>query len=168
MPGLRGAVAVAAVLILLATPAAGSARTAGDRAEGRMIKAINVVRAQHGLHTLTTSRSLMASAGRFSRWLMEHNVFGHLSSIRASSRFDVLGEALAMHWDRRFRVRSTLSRWMASPPHRAIVLSPTVGRIGTGVTRGRMASSRATVWVLHVGRLRPATPTLPSLPRLPG
>jgi uncharacterized protein YkwD len=165
---MRTVAAMTAALVLLATPATGSARTAGDRAEDRMIEVINEARSQHGLHALRRSSSLMESAGRFSSWLLDRNTFGHLSRIRASSRFDLLGEALAMHSGRRFRVRSTLSRWMGSASHRAIVLSPSMRWLGTGVTRGRMGAMPATMWVLHVGRLRASGPGLPSLPRLPG
>jgi uncharacterized protein YkwD len=126
-----------------------------------MVEAINQARAQNGLHALSRSGSLSASAGRFSRWLMENNTFRHLSSIRASQQFSMLGEALATHSGRWFDVGGTLRAWMASPGHRAIVLSPVMRWLGTGVTRGRMGSSPATVWVLHVGRVHPPGVTLP-------
>lgn len=160
--------ATTAVLAVMAGPVAAGAETAGQRAEANMIRAINEVRGQHGLHGLRTSGSLMESAGRFSNWLLEHDTFGHLSRIQASSRFSMLGEALAMHSGSRFRARYTLSRWLSSPSHRAIVLSPTMRWLGTGVTRGRMGAMRATVWVLQTGRLRASGPGLPSLPGLPG
>ena len=124
------------------------------------------VRAQHGLYALRTSRSLTGSAGRFSRWLMANNTFRHLSSIQASSRFALLGEALAMHTGRRFRVRGTLKQWMASPSHRVLVLTPAMRWVGTGVTRGRLGATPATIWVLHLGRLQePSAPVQnPGLP----
>jgi uncharacterized protein YkwD len=159
--------AMTAAVVLIALPATVGAQTASQRAEGNMIQAINKVRGQHGFHALRPSSSLMESAGRFSHWLMSRDTFGHLSRIPASSRFSLLGEALAMHSGRKFRVRRTLSRWMGSPSHRAIVLSPTMRWLGTGVTRGRMGAMPATVWVLHTGRLRPGGPSLPSLPSLP-
>ena len=156
-----------AALALLALPASAAAATAAERAEQRMAAAINEVRARHGLHALQPSSSLTGSAGRFSRWLVEHDHFGHLGSIQASSRFELLGEALAMHTGRRFRVRATLSRWLGSAVHRSIVLSPVMGSFGTGVTRGRMGTTPATVWVLQVGKLAPEAPTAPTLPQLP-
>ena len=84
---------------------------------------------------------------------MAHDVFTHQSSIWASSRFKLLGEALEWHCGRRFDVGGTLRRWLASPSHREIVLSPTMRRQGAGVTRGRFGGRGATIWVLHVGRL---------------
>ena len=131
-----------------------------------MADLINEVRARNGLEALRTSSSLAGSARRFSRWLMANDTFGHLGSIQASSDFVLLGEALAMHTGRRFKVRATLDRWMSSASHRAIVLSRTMRWQGAGVTRGLFGARPATIWVLQVGRLKPAevpvpTPTLP-------
>lgn len=97
---------------------------------------------------------------------MENDLFGHQSSIQASSRFVLLGEALEMHSGRRFQVGATIRRWLASPSHRAILLSPVMRRQGAGVTRGRFGAGRATIWVLHVGRLYLPGPSLPEV-RLP-
>jgi uncharacterized protein YkwD len=155
-----------AALALLSLAATANAGTANDSAEAAMVDAINAVRAKNGIHALQTSSSLTGSAGRYSHWLMEHDVFGHSGSIQASSDFALLGEALAMHTGRRFRVRSTLGRWMGSASHRAIVLSRTMRWLGAGVTRGRFGAGRATIWVLHVGRLKPPGTSVP-VPTLP-
>jgi uncharacterized protein YkwD len=162
---MRTVTAVMAAVVLPAMPAsAGASTTANDRAEARMVSAINDVRAQHGLHALRGSSLLTDSAGRYSRWLMANDTFRHLSSIQASSRFAMLGEALEWHSGRRFSVRATLDRWLGSPAHRAIVLSPAMQWQGAGVTRGRMGATQATVWVLHVGRIHPPGVDLPRLP----
>jgi uncharacterized protein YkwD len=156
--------AMTAGLALLAGPATAAASTANERAETDMVRAINAVRAQHGLSAMRKSPSLTGSAERYSRWLMANDTFGHLSSIQASNRFSLLGEALEWHSGRRFDVRGTLNRWLASPGHRAIVLSPVMRAQGAGVTRGRLGARRATVWVLHVGTVRQPGVELPSLP----
>lgn len=162
---MRTVTATMAAVVLLASPATASAgSSANSRAEAEMVQAINGVRAQHGLGALNRSSSLMGSAGRYSNWLMENDTFRHLSSIQASSNFAMLGEALEWHSGRRFDVRGTLNRWMGSSSHRAIVLAPVMQWQGVGVTRGRMGATRATVWVLHVGRIRPPGVNLPSLP----
>jgi uncharacterized protein YkwD len=145
---------MAVVLIAVPSSAGASAKTASVAAEAAMVEAINEVRASHGLHTLRKSSSLTDSAGRFARWLMDNDTFRHLSRIRASSRFSTVGEALAWHAGHSYGVRGTLDQWMASPPHRALVLSPAMQWAGTGVTRGRMGTRLATLWVLHVGTLR--------------
>jgi uncharacterized protein YkwD len=156
--------AMTATVFLLATPAgAGASRTASQRAEAKMTAAINQVRAQHGLPSLLRSSSLTGSAERYSRYLMATDTFGHQSSIQASSRFALLGEALEMHTGRRFKVGETISRWLDSPSHRDILLSPVMRRQGAGVSRGRFGSGRATIWVLHVGRLTLPSPSLPNV-----
>ena len=161
---MRTVGAMTAAVVLLAVPTtAGASRTANERAEAAMTKAINDVRAEHGLAAMRRSGSLADSAGRYSRWLLANDTFGHLSRIQASSRFAVLGEALAWHSGRRFSVRNTLNQWMASPSHRAIVLSPVMRWQGTGVTRGRMGARRATVWVLQVGKLHPPGVNVPNV-----
>ena len=156
--------ATMAAMVLLATPAtAGAQLTPTQRAEADMVAAINQVRAQHGLNALQRSRSLMRSSGRYSHWLMANDTFRHLGTIQASSRFSMLGEALEMHTGRRFDVRGALNRWMGSPSHRAIVLSTVMRWQGVGVTRGRLGATRATIWVLHVGRVHPPGVQLPNI-----
>jgi uncharacterized protein YkwD len=155
VPRMRTVAATTATMALLAVPGiADASLTATQRAERKMTAAINSVRAQNGLPAFERSASLTGSAERYSRWLMETDTFGHQSSIQASSRFALLGEALAMHTgSSRFKVWWTVRRWLGSPSHRDILLSPVMRCQGAGVTRGRFGSSRAVVWVLHVGRL---------------
>jgi uncharacterized protein YkwD len=160
---MRMPVAMMAVLSVLAVPASAAGLTANDRAERKMTKAINDVRAQHGLPAFERSDSLTGSAERYSSYLMSHDVFTHQASIWASDKFAMLGEALEWHSGRRFEVGATIQRWLRSPSHRAIVLSPVMRRQGAGVTRGRYGSRRATIWVLHVGRLTMPGPQLPSV-----
>jgi uncharacterized protein YkwD len=156
-------VTMAAVVLLTVPDTAGASRAANHAAEMKMVAAINQVRAQNGLSALSRSRSLMGSAGRYSRWLLANDTFRHLSSIQASGHFAMLGEALEWHSGRRFDVRGTLNRWMGSPSHRAIVLSPVMRWQGAGVTRGRFGATRATMWVLHTGRVHPPGATLPNI-----
>src|SRR3954470_22036771 len=133
---MRTVAAMTAAMVLL-VPGTATALTANQRAERKMTRAINSVRAQHGLPAFRRSASLTGSAERYSRYLMQHDYFGHQSSIWASSRFLLLGEALEMHTGRRFGVGATIRRWLGSPPHREILLSPVMRREGAGVTRGR-------------------------------
>jgi uncharacterized protein YkwD len=163
VPGMRMPVAMMAVLAVLAVPASAAGLTSRDRAERRMTSAINQVRAQHGLPAFERSGSLTASAERYSSYLIQHDVFTHQSSIWASKKFAMLGEALAWHSGRRYEVGSTIRAWLGSPTHRAILLSPVMRRQGAGVTRGRFGSRAATIWVLHVGRLTLPGPRLPSV-----
>jgi uncharacterized protein YkwD len=117
----------------------------------RMVAAVNEVRAQHGLGALRPSRSLYRSARSYSRWMLRRDYFGHLPRIRASSRFSLLGEALAWHSGRRAGVSRTVRAWMHSPPHRALILHPGFRWLGAGIARGRLGSRSVTAWVLHLG-----------------
>ena len=115
MPRMRTVAAAMAALTTLAVPASAAGLTPNEQAERQMTKAINAVRAEHGLPAFRHSASLTASAERYSQYLMAHDVFAHQSSIWASSRFALLGEALEWHSGRRFDVRGSLRRWLASP-----------------------------------------------------
>jgi uncharacterized protein YkwD len=160
------AIAITATVALFPVPGAaagGQTRTANSEAEAEMIAAINDVRERNRLYALRESRSLAGSARRFSHWLMKTDTFAHAGSIQASSRFSLLGEALAFHSGRDFGVRRTVDQWMGSPPHRALVLSETMRWVGAGVTRGRLGARPATIWVLHLGRLHAPDAAVPNL-----
>jgi uncharacterized protein YkwD len=142
------ALCIAVVSGLTVIPAA-AARD--DRGAVEMVGAINETRARHGLGPLRFSHSLERSSFAFARHLMRTDRFGHDARIHASSRFRMLGEALAYHSDRRLRKALTLRGWLGSPPHRALVLSGDFKWVGAGYARGRFGGRPATIWVLHLG-----------------
>jgi uncharacterized protein YkwD len=160
----------------LAAPAA--AYGDGKELPQRMLHAVNAVRAQHGLAAVHGSRSLHRSAGRYARWMLRADYFGHQSSIRASGRFSLLGENLAWHPGRRARIAQTVRRWMQSPPHQALILHRGFRWLGAGIARGELGGRRVTAWVLHFGGplnargaavpvpsgQAPSEPTIPSAP----
>jgi uncharacterized protein YkwD len=48
---------------------------------------------------------------------------------------------------------SVVQRWLASPPHRALLLSPSFDRIGIGVAHGRfLGLDGAAVWTADLAR----------------
>jgi uncharacterized protein YkwD len=138
----------------------------GHELPQRMVAAVNEVRAQHGLAALGASASLQRSARRYARWMLRTDYFGHVNSIRASSRYSMLGETLSWHSGRRPRVARTVRSWMNSPPHRALILHPGFQWLGAGPARGRLGGRRVTAWVLHFGGpvLGVQLPSLPSIP----
>jgi uncharacterized protein YkwD len=117
-----------------------------------MLNGVNWVRAQHGLPALHYSRSLAHSAHRYSRTMMRRGYFGHASRIHASRRFHMLGEILAYRSGMKPRVRATLSEWLNSPPHRAVIMNGSFRYAGAGFTRGRFHGHRSTIWAMHFGR----------------
>lgn len=117
-----------------------------------MVEEINKARAHRGLWPLRRSVSLQRSARGFARWQMRNDRFGHVSSIRASQRFSMLGEALALHGGRRARIQGTVRAWLRSPPHRQLLLTRSMNLAGAGHSKGRFGGPRAVIWVLHLGR----------------
>ena len=117
-----------------------------------MVRAINKVRHAYGLPRLKPAYSLFVSAKLYSHRMMRSDYFGHMSRIPVASRWRTAGEALAWHRGWRLAPRGTVSQWMGSASHRALLLSRRFSRIGVGRTRGNYAGNRATMWVVHLGR----------------
>jgi uncharacterized protein YkwD len=147
--GSRMASAILACAMALAVPMSAGAEETG--LQGRMVAAVNDVRAQHGLEAFRGSPILHRSARSYARWMLRADYFGHLGTIRASSRFSLLGETLAQHSGREPQVSRTLRRWMHSPPHRALILHPDLRWLGAGIARGAFRGRDVTHWVLHFG-----------------
>jgi uncharacterized protein YkwD len=120
-------------------------------ASAAMIAKVNEMRRSNGLSTLQTSDALVGSARGYARYMLRNDYLGHLSSIQAGGRFLFLGEILAWHNGWKPRVAYTFSRWMNSPPHRAVLMSPTYRFIGAGRVRGRLGRTRETAWVAQLG-----------------
>jgi uncharacterized protein YkwD len=115
---------------------------------------VNKARARHGLVPFRASNSLHGSASTFARHLMRAQRFAHDTRIHASSRFRMLGEALAIRvGTRRLRPRATVRAWLRSPGHRALVLSRNLRYAGAGYSRGTFGGRRAVISVLHLGRM---------------
>jgi uncharacterized protein YkwD len=139
------AVSVAVGVALPAAPATASP-------EGVMFTKINQIRHAHGLARLRPSFALFYSARRYARRMIRSDYFGHQARIPVAGHFRTAGETLAWHSGWRLSPRGTVRQWMASPPHRAVLLSSSFTRIGVGRARGYYGSMRATMWVAHVGK----------------
>jgi uncharacterized protein YkwD len=145
-------VAYVAAAAALLCPAAAFGADAGVSAEAKAIESLNQIRESNGLARLRTSNSLAQSADAYSRHMLLHDFFGHQARIRAASRFHTVGETLAWHSGWQPGPRRTVRQWMASPPHRAVLLSPAFGLVGMGMERGRLDGRATTMWVAHVAR----------------
>ena len=144
--------AVGLVLSCLAVaPGWSSASAAQPSAGALMAREINKARAHRGLWPLRRSRALHRSASAFARWQMSRDVFGHLPTMRISSRYSRRGEALAWHRGKRARIRRTVRAWLGSPSHRRLVLTRSMDLVGAGLSKGRLGRGRAVIWVLHLG-----------------
>ena len=154
---MRHARIAVAVGIMLALAAQSTATASVPPESAALIQKVNDIRRSSGLPTLSVAEELVGSSRGYARYMLKNDYFGHLASIRAGGNFLHVGETLAWHTGWRNRVRATVSRWMGSPVHRAVLMSPTFRFIGAGRARGKMGSRRATAWVAQLGA-RPATP----------
>lgn len=143
--GTRAATA-AAVCCVLCVPAGAQASSH----ERQLVDAVNHVRHAHGLGALQRSPALTRSAGRYARWMLRADFFGHRSRIATTAGFRRLGENLAIETGLRPHARAIVRAWMRSPAHRALMLGH-YGWAGAGMARGRMRGRRATTWVVHFG-----------------
>ena len=146
---LPALLACALALVALALPAA--ARAADPEQEA--VDQVNQLRAGRGLDPLQVSSSLSRSARRYAAEMLRRDHFGHLPHIEIASRFRFAGEALAMHWNLTAEPAQTVRQWMASPSHRALLMSSRFRFVGLGLARGRLGSRAATTWVAHLGAL---------------
>ena len=112
------------------------------------IDALNDIRRSQGLPALRTSDSLAGSADRWARHMLRNDFFGHGARIAVAGQFRSAGETLAMHTGRGAQPRRTVGRWMASPPHRAILLSGRfrMGGHGDGATAASAGRRRPSGW----------------------
>ena len=141
--------ACALALVALALPV--TARAADPEQEA--VDQVNQLRSEHGLAALHVSGSLSRSARRYAAEMLRRDRFGHLPHIEIASRFRYAGEALAVHWNLTAEPLQTVRQWMASPPHRALLMSSRFRLVGLGLARGRLGSRAATTWVAHLGAL---------------
>jgi uncharacterized protein YkwD len=117
-----------------------------------VIDRINDLRRDHGLRTLQVSPSLVHSANAYADTMMDRQYFGHAGRIRASSRFERLGEILQIHVGRDPAPGWAFRDWLGSPPHLEVMLDPLFTYIGGGYTVGRFRGRTDTIWAVHFGR----------------
>jgi uncharacterized protein YkwD len=139
---------VAAALIAGVVAASAGAGTASSQREPTLEQAIlrevNQVRSARGLRTLTTSRGLRAAAAFQSHALIAQGVFDHDSSAGGAfgnrlrrfypmgpSHVWTVGENLLWGQDG-IDAGTAVKLWLASPPHRKIMLDPNWRDFGAG------------------------------------
>src|SRR6266571_3602100 len=134
-------VAFVAFLVFLGLAATASARGL-SASESSLIRAMNGVRASHGLARLRVDYRLERTARSHSISMLRGQYFGHGSfaaRLRASGAAGpVFGENLA--WG---PVSSSwvVNAWLASPEHRANLLRPGFRRVGVGGVIGTFEGS---------------------------
>ena len=94
---------------------------------------VNVQRRAHHLAPLSMASCADAVAERWSAYLAAHDAFYHQSMNRLLVKCDAYyaGETLGRG---AITPKTLVSMWMHSPPHRAVLMSPSPRRIGIGAT----------------------------------
>jgi uncharacterized protein YkwD len=139
---LRGLV-VALLVAIAVLPSPASAATRQDRTESAILRAMNSVRARHGLPRLQASSALAKAADAHSAAMLRSGTFSHgavFTRLRRYTRSRSIGETLA--WMSRCDSRQIVDMWMNSAAHREILLSPKFAHVGVGK---RSSSARCMV-----------------------
>src|SRR6476469_4059446 len=128
-------VAAAGVIMIAAVPAQGASQ---PRWMG-LFRAINKVRANHGLHPIVISTRLHLVARRHSNDMLWRGYFAHTSPT---------GPTLTQ----RVMTSGFVQAWLKSPKHRAIMLSSRYHLVGIGRAYGTfLGHPGASVWTVDWG-----------------
>lgn len=130
-------------------------RAALSANEQRVVDLVNAERAKTGLPSLTVSAELTNSARAYASYMASANFFAHVgpdgSTLATRDQaagytgWTFLGENLAAGQS---TAESAMSGWMASPTHRANILSASPREIGVGFVTG---GSYGYYWVQEFG-----------------
>jgi uncharacterized protein YkwD len=149
--------------VLAWQPGAAHAKNAGlDRTERKVVKLVNRIRSHHGLRKLRASRTLAHAASDHTGDMLSADYLSHSSADGTSMATRVrrytgarwVGENIAVTSCRRGVARRVVRMWMASPTHRAVLLSPKSRRIGVGRERGRLGSAAYSVFTVDFASSR--------------
>jgi uncharacterized protein YkwD len=146
-------VAACALALASTTAAAGAAGPAGfDRAERAVIAKINGERTASGLRTLRADDRLARAADAHSADMLARGYFGHdtlggpswSARVGRYLRARALGEVIGRLWRSgganapgpRTEASRVVRLWMNSPPHRSVLLSRGLARLGVARRAG--------------------------------
>jgi uncharacterized protein YkwD len=133
-------VAFLASFALLGTASAADARGLSS-SESSLLQSMNAVRTSNGLAPLRLDVRLLRAARGHSADMMRRQYFAHGSvaarALSSGARGPVFGEDLA--WGTDVTANWVVSRWLASPAHRAVLLRPGFRRVGIGISFGTFA-----------------------------
>lgn len=149
-------------------PQAGAAPSAQtlDVASRAAVCLVNAERARQGLRRLRVDRALTQAAERHSRHMVRSAFFSHVSPngagpserLRRSgyilrNRAWRVGEALAWGTGTSATPTAIVAAWMASPPHRRILLGRGFREVGVGVAAGAPHRASGATYTLASGAI---------------
>jgi uncharacterized protein YkwD len=133
--------------------------------ERAMVCMQSYARVAAGLHALRAYTPLRISATHKARDIRRCQVLSHDACGRDMSYWIarvgffkgiwMVGEVLAVGGRQNGTVRATMTSWLHSKPHRAVLLHPGFDLVGVGTVRGTFHGFRGTrIWVAHLGYRR--------------
>ena len=135
-------VLVVSALVPAVGQAAGKVSYSGS-SESRVLTLLNEIRSDHGLAKLAPSRALRSAARSHSADMLTRGYFEHDGPseswdkrVRRYLKSPLVGENIAWGTGRYGSPEGIVKLWMNSPPHRRIILTPELRRVGLGVATG--------------------------------
>jgi uncharacterized protein YkwD len=156
----RALVPCALMLMMVIVPAA-QARL--SRAERSVVKRVNALRSQYGVHALHADSRLSRAADEHSRDMLHADFFAHPSSngtstydrVRHYRHSSLIGETLAyMPVAGDTSPRKIVSMWRHSPGHLAVLTTGRFRRVGIAKRRGALFGQEVTIWTADLASAR--------------
>jgi uncharacterized protein YkwD len=130
-------------MVLGVAAVAAAAPGAPTAPEADLLRAVNAVRAQHGLAPLRADSRLERAARAHSQAVLRSGRLAHGDVRRRLTGYGVrskaVGENLAWGVGSRATSAAIVQMWLASPPHRANLLRTGFRRVGIGHSVGTFA-----------------------------
>jgi uncharacterized protein YkwD len=149
---LLSLVATLAILTAPAVSQAASKVTYQAGSEQQVLVLLNQIRAQHGLGPLTASAPLRTAARAHSANMLQRSYFDHNgpdgtwdARIARSLKSPLTGETIAWGSGSYGSAAGIVDMWMHSPPHRAIILTAGLHRVGLGLALGTFSGTPGAV-----------------------
>lgn len=141
-------------------------QAAAGRAAAALLCLVDDERRRRGLPAFRTSPALRASARRYAADMVARRFFDHVTPdgqtlvqriraagyLRGAARGWALGEVIAWKPAVHATARAAFRAFLASPPHRRLLLSRAYRDAGAGATPGVPAPTRGATFVVHLGR----------------
>jgi uncharacterized protein YkwD len=148
---LRGLFASLAILVVPAIAEAGTISYQAS-SEQQVLSLLNQIRQQHRLAVLTLSTPLRGAARAHSFDMLQNAYFDHPSPGTGaetpnslSSKGALSGETIAWGVGSYGSPAGLVGQWMRSAPHRAVILTPGIRRVGVGIALGSFGGMRNAV-----------------------
>jgi uncharacterized protein YkwD len=132
-----------AVLIVPAVGQAAPKTSHRGSDEQQVLSLLNDIRTQHGLSTFTASTQLRDAARSHSDDMIRRDYFDHDSPDQAWDvrvahymKSSLIGENIAWGTGSYGTPEGIVSQWMHSAPHRHIILTAGLHRVGLGIATG--------------------------------